>query len=144
MGASSGLSLFQGVSSATSSFSGLSEATPLDTFLKDGIALNQPNKIFENPKKLKETAQQFESFFVQKLLEEMDKTVDREDSLFHGGAAEDQFRSLLHEEMAKTVSQLPSEGATFGKASPPTGLGVAALIYQQAEHLLPSNVTKKD
>jgi flagellar protein FlgJ len=84
-----------------------------------GIEKNKTNKI-ENKEKedLKKVSQDFEALFLKKLFDEMDKTVDRKDSLFDGGNAEEIFRGMLNDERAKSISKSG-------------GIGLADLIYKQ-------------
>lgn len=74
-------------------------------------------------KKLKKAAQEFEGVFIQQLLEAMDKTVDRSDSMLSGGSAEEYFRSMLNESVAKSMATGPSG----------SGFGLAESIYKQME-----------
>ncbi len=84
-----------------------------------GIEKNKINKI-ENKEKedLKKVSQDFEALFLKKLFDEMDKTVDRKNSLFDGGNAEEIFRGMLNDERAKSISKSG-------------GIGLADLIYKQ-------------
>ena len=68
---------------------------------------------------LKQAASEFEAVFVKQLFEVMDKTVQKSE-LFHGGQAEDIFKSMLNDEMAKNIA-----------SSPTTSFGLAEQIYQQ-------------
>ena len=72
-------------------------------------------------KKLKKAAQEFEGIFVQQMLEAMDKTVDRENSILSGGSAEQYFRSMMNQEIAKSM--------TSGLGG--SGFGLAETIYKQ-------------
>jgi len=62
-------------------------------------------------KKLLEASQQFESVFINQVLQEMDKTIERSE-LMHGGAGEEMFRGLFYQEIAKNIATSPS--ANFG------------------------------
>ena len=79
--------------------------------------------------KLLEAAQDFESFFIYMLLKEMRKTVN-ETPLFHGGRAEEIFRDMMDEEVAKQMAQAPGQG-----------LGIAKMMYDQLSRSAISNVT---
>ncbi|MFM7389672.1 MAG: rod-binding protein [Vampirovibrionales bacterium] len=81
----------------------------------------------QKTKELKHVAQEFEAVFIQQLMTAMDKTVDREDSLISGGEAEESFRGMLNQEMAKNMAHAPGSGR---------GLGMAESIYKQAVLLL--------
>lgn len=84
-----------------------------------GIEENKINKR-ENKEKedLKKVSQDFEALFLKKLFDEMDKTVDRKNSLFDGGNAEEIFRGMLNDERAKSISKSG-------------GIGLSELIYKQ-------------
>jgi Rod binding domain-containing protein len=72
-------------------------------------------------KKLQKAAQEFEGIFVQQLLEAMDKTVDRDNSVMGGGSAEEYWRSMMNEQVAKSISSRPGG----------SGFGLAETIYRQ-------------
>ena len=79
------------------------------------------DKIEKTAKKesgLEKVSQEFEAIFIKKLFDEMDKTVDRKNSIFYGGQGEEIFRSMLNEERAKDMSK---NG----------GIGLAKVIYEQ-------------
>lgn len=78
-------------------------------------------------KKLKQAAKDFESVFVNQMLEAMDKTVDRDNSIMSGGSGEQYFRSMLNEEIAKSMTN-----RTGG-----SGFGLAEAIYKQMSKNLP-------
>ena len=71
--------------------------------------------------KLKKAAQDFEAIFIQQMLEAMDQTIDREGSFINGGNSEHYFRSMMNEEIAKSMAN-----RTGG-----SGFGLAESIYQQ-------------
>jgi peptidoglycan hydrolase FlgJ len=79
-----------------------------------------PSKIGDDASMLK-AAQQFEAVFLNQLLQQLDKTVDRSESMLHGGQAEDTFRGMMLQEVATQISQ-----RTGG-----SGLGFADSVYQQ-------------
>jgi Rod binding domain-containing protein len=88
--------------------------------------LDQMKKQYLHPtsadqKKMKQAAQDFEAVFVQQMLEMMDKTVDRQDSFLSGGTGEDYWRSMMNQEVAKSIST-----RTGG-----SGFGLAESIYRQ-------------
>jgi Rod binding domain-containing protein len=88
--------------------------------------LQQLQQGFSNPgdedhKKLKKSAQEFESVFIQQMIEQMDKTIDRENSMMGGGSAEEYWRGMLNEQFAKGMANQPGG----------SGLGLAENIYQQ-------------
>ena len=65
------------------------------------------------PDKLRETAQDFESVFVFQVLDTMYQGLGT-DGLFGGGQAEKMFRSIMNEEIAKSISA--HGGFGIGKA----------------------------
>ncbi|OGH96700.1 MAG: hypothetical protein A2039_01745 [Candidatus Melainabacteria bacterium GWA2_34_9] len=69
--------------------------------------------------KLKKTAQDFESVFLNKFLETLNSTVERSEE-FSGGRGEEMFRSMMNEEVAKNIASTPQ-----------TSFGFAQQIYQQ-------------
>lgn len=92
----------------------------------DASKAQQLQRQFLNPgtadqKKLRNAAQEFESIFVQQMLEAMDKTIDRENSVLSGGSSEQYFRSMLNQEIAKSMST--RQGGS--------GFGLAESIYRQ-------------
>lgn len=77
--------------------------------------------------KLKKAAQQLEAVFFQQLLEAMDKTVDREDSLMGGGETEQTFREMMNQNVAESIATAPGG----------SGFGLAESMYQQMSAKLP-------
>ena len=53
------------------------------------------DKIQKEKKDLKKVSQEFEAIFLKKIMDEMDKTIDKKDSMFYGGNAEDVFQGML-------------------------------------------------
>lgn len=72
-------------------------------------------------KKLKQAAQEFEAVFLQQLLDAMDKTVQREDSVLGGGSAEETWRGMMNQEVARSMAARPGG----------SGFGLAEAIYRQ-------------
>lgn len=83
---------------------------------KKGLPIQSANKN-NDPKEIKKAAQMMEGFFIQMLLKEMDKTVNRSGFL-DGGFAEEIFRGMLQEKM----------GDEMAKAG---GLGLGQMIEKQ-------------
>jgi flagellar protein FlgJ len=83
----------------------------------------------QDQKKLKKAAQEFEAIFVQQMLDAMDKTVDRKDSFLNGGSSEEYFRSMLNEEISKSMTT--RQGGS--------GFGLAESIYRQMSENAPKN-----
>lgn len=73
----------------------------------------------KDDEKLKKAASDFESVFVGQFLEMLDSTVEKSDFM-HGGQAEDTFKSMLNQEIAKNIS-----------SNPRTSFGLAAQVYKQ-------------
>lgn len=82
-------------------------------------------ELSSSQKELKDTAEQFESLFIQQLLTQMRKTVPDSD-LFGDRKAEKLFESMLDE-------QLSIEMARSG------GIGLSDIIYRQMVLHVPSN-----
>lgn len=72
--------------------------------------------------KLMATAQEFESIFISKMLTELDKTVDKEGSLFQESKYLDNFKSFMYNDVARTIAKDPNNN-----------LGIAKQMYTQLE-----------
>lgn len=93
--------------------------------------LSQLEAQYQNPeskdqKKLKQAAQEFEAIFVKQMLDAMEKTVDRSNSILSGGSAEEYFRSMLNDHVARNISTGPGG----------SGFGLAEAIYRDMSGLL--------
>lgn len=71
---------------------------------------------------LKKVSVEFESIFVAKMLNEMDKTVDKEDSMFQESKYLDNLKSFMYNDIARTISN-----------NPQTSIGIAKQMYAQLE-----------
>lgn len=71
---------------------------------------------------LQKVASEFESIFVAKMLTEMDKTVDKEGSLFQESKYLDNLKSFMYNGIAREISSNPN-----------TSIGVAKQLYTQLE-----------
>ncbi|MFW5782109.1 MAG: rod-binding protein [Candidatus Muiribacteriaceae bacterium] len=71
----------------------------------------------EQKEELKKTCQEFESLFVNQLMKEMRKTVDKS-GFIDGGHGEEIFQSMLDEEYAKEISKSQT-------------LGLSDMLYSQ-------------
>lgn len=71
---------------------------------------------------LQKVANEFESIFVAKMLTEMDKTIDKEGSLFQESKYMDNLKSFMYNEIAREIS-----------SNPHTSIGVAKQLYTQLE-----------
>lgn len=76
---------------------------------------------------LKKASQQMEGIFVQQMIEAMDKTVDREDSIMGGGEGEEMFREMMNQNIAEQISTSPGG----------SGFGIADVMYRQLAEKLP-------
>jgi Rod binding domain-containing protein len=95
------------------------------------LTLSELQASFKHPqdaqhKKLKKAAQDFESVFFQQLLTALDKTIDRSNEMFSGGQAEDTFRGMMNQEVAKLATASPAG----------SGFGLAQTVYQQLSEKL--------
>lgn len=71
---------------------------------------------------LQKTANEFESIFIAKMLNEMDKTVDKENSLFQESKYLDNLKSFMYNGIAREIA-----------SNPHTSIGVAKQLYTQLE-----------
>lgn len=71
---------------------------------------------------LKKVSQEFESIFITKMLNMMDKTVDEEGGIFGKGKYMENFKSFIYNEMGRDMS-----------SNPRTTFGFAKQIYEQME-----------
>ncbi len=71
---------------------------------------------------LKRVATEFESIFVAKMLNELDKTVDKEGSMFQESKYLDNLKSFMYNDIAREIA-----------SNPQSSLGIAKQMYQQLE-----------
>ena len=71
---------------------------------------------------LQKVANEFESIFISKMLTEMDKTVDKEGSLFQESKYLDNLKSFMYNDIARNIAQ-----------NPRTSVGIATQLYSQLE-----------
>ena len=71
---------------------------------------------------LKKVATEFESIFVAKMLNEMEKTVDKEGSLFQESKYLDNLKSFMYNNIAREIAN-----------NPRTSIGIAKQMYSQLE-----------
>jgi peptidoglycan hydrolase FlgJ len=93
----------------------LGMSKPVSAPVLNGIAPKDPDK------KAKDAAQQFEAVFINQLLQQLDKTIDRSNSMLNGGHAEDTFRGMMMQELATQISHKPGG----------SGFGLSDAIYRQ-------------
>jgi peptidoglycan hydrolase FlgJ len=87
---------------------------------------NIKDEIKQDPyrKKLFDASVEFESMFVKLMLNQMRKTVEKQ-NMIHGGYAEDIFEDMLYDEYSKEISKNESLGiaeqiyTTMAKSLPP-------------------------
>lgn len=72
--------------------------------------------------KLNKVSKEFESIFISKMLNEMEKTVDKENSLFQDSKYLDNLRSFMYNDIARTIAN-----------DERTTIGIAKQIYTQME-----------
>ncbi len=71
---------------------------------------------------LKKVSTEFESIFISKMLNELDKTVDKEGSLFQESKYLDNLKSFMYNDIAREIAK-----------NPRTSLGIARQMYMQLE-----------
>lgn len=71
---------------------------------------------------LQKVATEFESIFVAKMLNELDKTVDKTGSLFQESKYLDNLKSFMYNDIARSIAQDPRQS-----------LGIAKQMYSQLE-----------
>lgn len=96
------------------------------SYLSNSSDLAQIDNIKRNSKSQKEqlerVSKEFESIFVAKMLNELDKTVDKEGSLFQESKYLDNLKSFMYNDIARTIAN-----------NPKTSLGIAKQMYTQLE-----------
>lgn len=81
--------------------------------------INDLSKNINNDEKLMEACKEFESYFIQMMYKEMEKTVDKSDSFIKESQGEKIFKDLLIQEQSKSM-------AFDGR-----GIGLAEQLYKQ-------------
>ena len=76
---------------------------------------------------LKKVAKEFEEILVSKMLTQMDKTVDRENSMFVESKYMDNFKSIFFNQIGRDVAN-----------SPTSNIGFAKQLYAQMEKSVPA------
>lgn len=96
------------------------------SYMQNSSDLSQIEQIKRGTKsqkeQLKKVAVEFESIFVSKMLNEMDKTVDKEGSLFQESKYLDNLKSFMYNDIARTIAN-----------DPRTSIGIAKQMYSQLE-----------
>lgn len=76
---------------------------------------------------LKKASTEFEAIFVSKMLDMLDKTVDKEGSLFGDESKYmDNFKSIMYQDIGRQIS-----------SNPHTSIGLAKQMYAQMERSIP-------
>ncbi len=88
---------------------------------------NQIKNSGDEKTQLKKVATEFESIFITKMLQEMDKTVDKEENGLFGNdnKYEEAFKGIVFQQMGRDLAN-----------NPRTTFGFADQIYRQMEHLV--------
>ena len=92
-----------------------------------GVSLDSLDTV-RNPnltgkQQLQKVSKEFEAIFVAKMLSTLDKTVDRENSMFHESKYMDSLKSVMYADIGKNIAN-----------SPTTSIGIAKQIYEQMQH----------
>ncbi len=97
------------------------------TVNSDQVLYNRIKESGDEKTQLKKAAQEFEAIFITKMLQEMDKTVDKEENGLFGNdnKYEDAFKSIVFQQMGHDMA-----------SNPRTSFGFADQIYKQMEHLV--------
>ena len=96
------------------------------TYINNSSDLGEIENIKRNSssekEKLEKISREFESIFVSKLLTEMEKTVDKEGSLFQESKYLDNLKSFMYNDIARTIA-----------SNDRTSIGIAKQLYTQLE-----------
>ena len=97
------------------------------TVNSDQVLYNRIKEAGDEKAQLRKAAQEFESIFITKMLQEMDKTVDREKGGLFGNdnKYEEAFKGIVFQQMGHDMA-----------SNPRTSIGFAYQIYRQMEHLV--------
>ncbi|MBR2385816.1 rod-binding protein [bacterium] len=92
-----------------------------------GVSLDSLDTV-RNPnltgkQQLQKVSKEFEAIFVAKMLSTLDKTVDRENSMFQESKYMDSLKSVMYADIGKNIAN-----------SPTTSIGIAKQIYEQMQH----------
>ena len=97
-------------------------STSIDAVNRETQVVNNIKRSGSEKEQLKKVSQEFESIFITKMLNMMDKTVDNEGGIFGKGKYMDNFKSFIYNEMGREMS-----------SDPRTTFGFAKQIYEQME-----------
>lgn len=89
----------------------------------DQIMYNRIKESGDSKEQLRKAAEEFESIFITKIMNQMDKTVDKTGSLFgEKSPYVDAFKGIVYQQIAHDMS-----------SNPRTSIGLADQIYKQME-----------
>jgi len=106
-----------GGSTAENKLKSLNSSISFDAAVSDALNVSKKNAMNKQQKKLWDTCVEAESLFVNKMLKEMRKSVDKGEWL-HGGFAEEIFEDMLYDEYSLEVSKN-------------SNLGMAKMLYNE-------------
>ena len=93
------------------------------TVNSDQVLYNRIKESGDSKVQLKKAAEEFEAIFITKMLNEMDKTVDKSDSIFgKENKYEEAFKSIVYQQIGHDMA-----------ANPHSQIGIANQIYKQME-----------
>ena len=97
--------------------------TTPQTISSDQVIYNRIKDAGDQKAQLDKAAKEFEAIFITKMLNEMDKTVDKEGSLF-GKESQyvDTFKSIVYQQIGHDMA-----------SNPRSSIGMAQQIYKQME-----------
>ena len=96
----------------------------------DVQTLDNVKRLKSQKAQLKKVSTEFEAIFITKMLNEMDKTVDREGGIFGSDDKYmDKFKSFIFDEVGRQIAKNPNSTVGFAKQ-----------IYTQMEKSLPKEV----
>lgn len=89
----------------------------------DQVLYNRIKEAGDSKAQLRKAGEEFESIFITKMLSQMDKTVDRSNSIFGDKSPYvDTFKSIVYQQMGHDMA-----------SNPYTSIGLADQIYKQME-----------
>lgn len=92
----------------------------------DQVLYNRIKEAGDSKAQLRKAGEEFESIFITKMLSQMDKTVDRSNSIFGDKSPYvDTFKSIVYQQMAHDMA-----------SNPRTSIGLADQIYKQMERYI--------
>lgn len=99
----------------------------------DVQTLDNVKRLKSQKAQLKKVSTEFEAIFITKMLNEMDKTVDKEGGIFGSdNKYMDKFKSFIFNEVGRQIAHNPNSTVGFAKQ-----------IYSQMEKALPAEPTEE-